>query len=99
MRKTSRKRQPASEAVIALRKHMGLTQQRFAVEILLTSITTIARWETGRPPRGEMLLKLSSAAEKQRRPDLSATFFSFFMDDVIGLVPSVVVKRWAVANA
>jgi hypothetical protein len=60
-------RNAASAAVIALRKALGMTQQAFAVEVLKTAITTIARYETSHPPRGDALLRLASAAEDRMR--------------------------------
>jgi transcriptional regulator with XRE-family HTH domain len=62
-----------SEAVRQLRSTLGLTQQAFAVE-MGTALTTIARWETVRSPRGRTLNLLAQRAEKTERPDLAATF-------------------------
>jgi hypothetical protein len=41
-------RDAASDALIALRTAMGKTQAAFAVEVLKTAVTTIARYETVR---------------------------------------------------
>jgi hypothetical protein len=39
-----------------------------------TALTTIARWETVRSPRGSTLNVLAGRAEKAERPDLAAIF-------------------------
>src|ERR1019366_425037 len=64
MREHETPRNEASAAVIALRKALGMTQQRFAVETLKTAITTVARYETSHPPRGPVLLRLAEIAEQ-----------------------------------
>jgi transcriptional regulator with XRE-family HTH domain len=62
---SEKKRSDASEALIALRKAMGKTQQTFAVEVLKTAIGTIARYESSDPPRGDVLLRLRDIAREQ----------------------------------
>ena len=47
-----------------LRKKMGKTQTTFAVEVMKTAISTIARWETGDPPHGSALLRLAKIADE-----------------------------------
>lgn len=54
---------PASEAVRELREALGQTQQEFA-NSLKVAITTVARWETTRPPRGPALAKLVNLANE-----------------------------------
>jgi transcriptional regulator with XRE-family HTH domain len=66
-------RREVGEAVRQLRSTLGLTQQAFAVE-LNTALTTIARWETVRSPRGSTLGLLAQLAEKSGRPDLAGVF-------------------------
>ena len=52
---------PVSDAVRKLRESLNQTQQEFA-QRLGTAITTIARWETTRPPKGKALSDLSALA-------------------------------------
>ena len=61
------------QAVRELRSAMGLTQQQFADEVN-TALTTVARWETIRSPRGRTLLDLARLAETVKRPDLAKLF-------------------------
>jgi hypothetical protein len=66
---------------------MGMTQQRFAVEVVKTAIGTVAVWETSNPPHGETLLRLAEVAlqaamsESQKRAkdhvDLGQSIKSF----------------------
>lgn len=56
-------RTQASRAVIALREALGLTQQRFAVEVLGSALNTVARYETTNPPHGAALLRLAAVAQ------------------------------------
>lgn len=77
-------RNAASDALIELRKGMGLTQQRFAVEVLKSSIGTVARYETNDPPRGDVLVRLSVIARQHGFPELSSRFEYLFMDEVLG---------------
>ena len=74
-------RDAASEALVTLRRAMGLSQQRFAVEVMKTAITTVARWETSHPPGPEVLLKLAAVAEKEKLFDLRDTFRRLFVED------------------
>jgi transcriptional regulator with XRE-family HTH domain len=60
-RPTERKRDVISQAVIDLRMALGQTQQEFA-QSLGNAITTVARWETSRPPSGRVLQELSDFA-------------------------------------
>ena len=59
-------RDAASEALIALRKAMGKTQQTFAVEVLKSAIGTVARYETSDPPQGDLLVRLWEIAEQHK---------------------------------
>src|SRR5947209_1616164 len=63
-RPTARERSAISAAVIELRQGLGQTQQQFA-HALGVSITTIARWETNRPPRGTILADLARIARSE----------------------------------
>lgn len=62
---------------------MGKTQQAFAVEILGTAITTVARYETSHPPRGEVLLRLADIAAENQLLDLRDEFRSLYLDEVM----------------
>jgi transcriptional regulator with XRE-family HTH domain len=59
-------RDKASETLIELRSKMGKSQASFAVEVMKTAVTTIARWENDAPPRGETLLRLRDIAIEQK---------------------------------
>ena len=56
-------RTTTSQAVLNLRKGLGDTLQQFATR-LNCAYTTVARWETVRPPSGDSLLMLIAVAEK-----------------------------------
>jgi transcriptional regulator with XRE-family HTH domain len=62
-------------AVVALRQHRQMTQQQFAV-YLDVAITTVARWETFRPPSGPSLRRLREVAIEFGRLDLEDIFWS-----------------------
>ena len=75
---------------------MGMTQQRFAVEALKTAITTVARYETTHPPRGDALLRLAKIAVQNDLPDLAARFQRLHLDEVLsGLHFNLVVDEQA----
>jgi DNA-binding transcriptional regulator YiaG len=82
-RKTDKPRDEASQAVIALRNALNMTQQEFAVEAVKTSIGTVAVWETNRPPRGDALLKLADVAWNYGQTGLSDRFETLFLEDVV----------------
>jgi hypothetical protein len=63
MKSHEKTRDAASEAVKALRRALGKTQQAFAVEDLKSAVTTAARYETSHPPRGDVLLRLAEISE------------------------------------
>jgi hypothetical protein len=85
MEKHRKTRDAASDALVALRKGMGKTQQTFAVEVLKTAITTIARYESSNPPpRGEVLLRLRDVAREHGLHELSNRFELLFMEDILG---------------
>jgi transcriptional regulator with XRE-family HTH domain len=62
-----------SQAVKALREALGQTQQQFA-NTLNTAITTIARYETGRPPQGQFLARLAEVASQNNQLKLADVF-------------------------
>jgi transcriptional regulator with XRE-family HTH domain len=75
------KRNEASAALIALRKAMDKTQQTFAVEVLDCAIGSVARWETSEPPRGDLLLRLASIAEREGLQNLRSDFLLLYARD------------------
>jgi transcriptional regulator with XRE-family HTH domain len=93
MKDPEKPRHAASQAVIELRQAMGMTQQQFAVQVLGTAVTTVARYETSHPPSGKMLVTLSDIAMEQshkvRGTDagrelnrLFGLFRALYLDDV-----------------
>jgi len=62
-----------SRGVKSLREALQQTQQQFA-QTLGTAITTIARYETGRAPRGRSLAKLAGVADQNNLPQLAEVF-------------------------
>ena len=62
---------------------MGLTQQRFAVEVVETAVTTVSRWETTHPPSGDTLLKLADVAWQHDQTALSREFQILFLDEIM----------------
>ncbi len=63
MRRRQKKRNATSQAVLALRKFLGLTQIQFARKIKVVPLTVV-RWENRLPPTGETLLELADIASK-----------------------------------
>lgn len=59
-----RTRHPASDAVLDLREALEKTQPELAM-MVGASRTSVARWETSHPPRGETLLRLAKFAKQQ----------------------------------
>jgi transcriptional regulator with XRE-family HTH domain len=86
------KRKEASNAVVALRKLLGVTQQQFASEVLKVAISSVARWETKDPPHGETLIQLADIAERngvglhhtkgQPFMELGSVFRRLYLDEV-----------------
>jgi transcriptional regulator with XRE-family HTH domain len=62
-----------SQAVKKLREALGQTQQEFA-QTLNAAITTIARYETGRSPKGWFLARLAEIASQNNQIELSKVF-------------------------
>jgi transcriptional regulator with XRE-family HTH domain len=62
-----------SRGVKSLREALRQTQQEFA-QTLGTAITTIARYETGRAPRGRSLATLASVADQNKLSELTELF-------------------------
>jgi transcriptional regulator with XRE-family HTH domain len=81
-----------SDAVRELRLHLQNTQQAFAAKVG-TAITTIARYETDRTPRGKVLLQFARLAEEAGRTDLGRLFRSALAEDLGLSVGAVVGAR------
>jgi transcriptional regulator with XRE-family HTH domain len=77
-----KQRNATSQAVVNLRKAMGKTQQEFAVFVLDCAISTLARYETSDPPRGEALLKLAEVASSNGLDGLANSFKGFYLGEV-----------------
>jgi hypothetical protein len=94
MKENDRTRHATSDALIALRQAMKMTQAQFAVLVLDCAITTVGRYETTHPPQGDLLLRLGkiakqeankqerSAAERQIFIDLGDRFSELYVQDV-----------------
>src|SRR5689334_11883958 len=80
-RPTDRERSPLSEALIQLRQTLGHSQQQFASRTGL-AVTTIARYETSRPPRGRELGIFHRLAVEAHRPDIAAAFGEAMADEL-----------------
>lgn len=65
MTDNDKRRNPTSNALIELRKAMGMTQAKFAVLVLDTAITTVSRYETTHPPQGDQILRFREIAKEQ----------------------------------
>jgi transcriptional regulator with XRE-family HTH domain len=66
-------RSELSRAVVELRKALGDSQQQFAGRLRI-AMTTIARYETSRPPKGKALATMARVAEEIGRKDLADEF-------------------------
>jgi transcriptional regulator with XRE-family HTH domain len=75
-------RDAGSLALKDLRERMKLTQAQFAVQVLDTAVTTIARYETSHRPPGEVLLRLRSIARDRGYQDLAARMEHIWLEDV-----------------
>jgi len=62
MRPYAKARDDASAALIDLRAVFEMSQAEFAIKVMDLAPMTISRMETATPPRGDMLLKLSTIA-------------------------------------
>jgi transcriptional regulator with XRE-family HTH domain len=82
MKDLQKTRNAPSEALIALRKAMGKTQQTFAVEVLKSAIGTVARYETSDPPQGDLLLRLAEIAGHHKLIHLRDVFRRLYFEEV-----------------
>src|SRR5260370_15668976 len=83
MKRNEVTRDAASAALIALRKAMVLTQQRFAVEVLKTSIGTVGRYESNGPPQGDALLRLGHLASAHGQHAIASLFEFLYMEETL----------------
>jgi transcriptional regulator with XRE-family HTH domain len=72
---------PVSDAVRKLRECLGQTQQAFA-HSLGVAITTVARWETTRPPKGKTLSNLNKLASENNQWGLAGIFVNALWDEL-----------------
>jgi hypothetical protein len=93
MRSHEKSRDAASKAVIALRTALGKTQQEFAVEVVKTTIGTVAVWETTRPPRGDALIRLADVANENGYPAFAEEFRELYADEVWAKLKILKIKR------
>jgi transcriptional regulator with XRE-family HTH domain len=63
-RAPAKPRTALQQALVALRRHLGITQLQLALELNVTPGTT-ARWETTQPPRGRALEQIANFAERR----------------------------------
>ena len=81
-----------TELVKELRLALGDTQQSFATR-LGTAIRTVARWETIRPPHGEVLARFTLLAEEHHLTGLAANFRAALSDELGYPVPRIKAGR------
>jgi transcriptional regulator with XRE-family HTH domain len=67
------------EAVIALRKELGLTQQQLS-EAMKVTVVTVCRWETVRPPSGLSLVRLAEFARQSGNDRIAGIFQSVIFE-------------------
>lgn len=65
---------PVNQAIVELRKTLGMSQQSFAVS-LGVALNTVARWEAGMEPSGASLIELHRLAAHHEHKALSETFW------------------------
>ena len=76
-------RHAISNALVDLREHLGETQQQFANRIG-AAVTTVARWETKRPPKGKILAQLEQAARNSGAVDIAEFFHTTLQKELGG---------------
>ena len=90
-----------SDSVRQLRESQGLTQQEFANR-LGVAITTIARWETIRPPNGKSLAQLYLFAVDHQQYKLAQILHAALANELwsqdrfadLGKLTANVISRW-----
>jgi transcriptional regulator with XRE-family HTH domain len=80
-RPTSRKKSDLSIAVCELRSLLGDSQQSFSNRLGL-ALNTIARYETTRPPSGDVLLLLAEVAEQYGHFPSSDLFRTHYVEEL-----------------
>jgi hypothetical protein len=81
MNEHGKTRNAASEVLITMRSRMGKSQASFAVEVMKTAVTTVARWETHGPPSGDLLLRLRDIATEHHFHDLADRFELLYREE------------------
>jgi transcriptional regulator with XRE-family HTH domain len=74
-------RSAVGQKVREFRLAIGQTQQQFA-QTMKTAITTIARYETSRPPRGSALVRLAQLAWDNGQREFADFFSRAFAEDM-----------------
>lgn len=69
------------EAVVALRKHVGETQQKFATRLDM-SISALQNYEQDRTPEPKQLVSFLVIAKALQRDDLASVFRKAFLDQL-----------------
>jgi transcriptional regulator with XRE-family HTH domain len=64
---------PVQQALVDLRRRLGITQLELALKLGLTPVTP-ARWESSHLPHGHRLDQLARFAEEHEAPDLARIF-------------------------
>jgi transcriptional regulator with XRE-family HTH domain len=88
MNEHEKQRDAASQTLIDLRTKLGKSQASFAVEVMKTAVTTVARWETNGPPRGEVLIRLRDIAREHRLYELASRFELIYRQEMEKPLPS-----------
>jgi transcriptional regulator with XRE-family HTH domain len=84
MKEHRKQRNAASEALITLRTAMGMSQAQFAVMVLESAVTTVARYETSHPPQGDLLIRLAEIAEQHELIQLRDVFRKLYFAETKG---------------
>jgi hypothetical protein len=82
MNEHEKQRSAVSWAMVRLRRALGKSQTSFAVEDLKVAVSTLARYETSTPPRGNVLLELAKIAERENLTELRDEFRDVFIDEL-----------------
>ena len=81
MSKTAQ-RDPASQALVDLRAALGVTQQVLAVKFLDCATTTVSRYESFGPPKGDILLTLRRIAHDHGHDEIAIRFQNLWLKEV-----------------
>lgn len=86
-------RAAASDGMVALRKALNMTQAEFAVLVLKTAVTTIARYETTHPPEGDLICRLEQIAEEHNLFELRDRFRELYAEEVLSKLAFTILMR------